>query len=31
MRDAKLCPCVYSGILPRNPECGEKPDDSEED
>jgi hypothetical protein len=30
MKDARLCPCVYRGVIPRPPECGEKPDDFEE-
>jgi hypothetical protein len=30
MKDARLCACVYRGVIPRNPDCGEKPDDFDE-
>lgn len=30
MTEARLCPCVYNGPIPKNPVCGEKPDDFDE-
>ena len=29
-RDTRLCLCVYDGVIPRTPRCGEKTDDSDE-
>ena len=30
MSDAKNCLCIPRGVIPRNPSCGDKPDDFEE-